>query len=56
MGLCSNNCPTHKGGVYLFPHTHRAEAKRTIKIKKPPKKYLKTKRREKKSAIKNRDK
>jgi hypothetical protein len=37
--------PTHKGGVYLFPHTHKTKTKRTTKIrnpkkvlKKPPKK------------------
>jgi hypothetical protein len=24
---------THKGGVYLFPHPHKTETKRTIKIK-----------------------
>ncbi len=32
MGLCSSNCPTHKGGVYLSPHTHKTKTKRTIKI------------------------
>jgi hypothetical protein len=35
MGLCSSNYSTHKGGVYLFPHTHKTETKRTIKIKTP---------------------
>jgi hypothetical protein len=35
MGLCSNNCPTHKGWVYLFPHTRKMETKRIIKITNP---------------------
>ncbi len=36
MGICSNNCPTHKGWVYLFPTlTHKTEIKRIIKIRKP---------------------
>jgi hypothetical protein len=36
MGLCLNNCPTHKRWVYLFPtHMHKIETKRTIKIKNP---------------------
>jgi hypothetical protein len=39
MGFYSSNCPTHKGGVYLFPHTHKTETKRITKIKKPQKKY-----------------
>jgi hypothetical protein len=34
-GLCLGNCPTHKGRVYLFPHTHKRETKRIIKIKNP---------------------
>jgi hypothetical protein len=36
MGLCLNNCPTHKRWVYLFPtHMHKIETKRTIKITNP---------------------
>jgi len=57
MGLCSNNCPTHKEGVYLFPHTQKIETKRTIKIKNPLKNIEKAKRREKrKPARKNKEK
>jgi hypothetical protein len=53
MGLCLSNCPTHKGGVYLFPHTHKTETKRTIKIKNPKKILRKPIKLEKrKSAIK----
>jgi len=45
MGLCSNNCPTHKGRVYLFPHTLKTETKKkTIKIKSPNKNIEKAKR------------
>jgi hypothetical protein len=44
MGLCLSNCPTHEGGVYLFPFTHKIETKRTIKIKNPKKNIEKTKR------------
>jgi len=28
-----NKIPTHKGGVYLFPHTHTHKTERTFKIK-----------------------
>jgi hypothetical protein len=49
MGLCLNNCSTHKGGVYLFPHTHKTKRKRTIKIKNPKNNIEKAKRREKKN-------
>jgi hypothetical protein len=35
MGLYSSNYSTHKGGVYLFPRTHKTKTKRTIKIKNP---------------------
>jgi hypothetical protein len=37
MGFYLNNCPTHKGGVYFLPHTHKIETKRIIKTKNPPK-------------------
>jgi hypothetical protein len=47
MGLCLSNFPTHKIGVYLFPHTHKT--KRTIKIKNPKKSIENAKRREKKN-------
>jgi hypothetical protein len=41
MGLCSSNFPTHKGGVYLFPHTH-TQQKGNLKLKlKTPKTVLK---------------
>ncbi len=30
MGLCSNNCLTHKGWVYIFPHTCKTKTKRLI--------------------------
>jgi hypothetical protein len=57
MGLCSRNCPTHKGGIYFFSHTHKIEAKRTIKIKNPKNSIEKAKRRGKrKPTRKNRDK
>jgi hypothetical protein len=59
MGICLNNCPTHKGTIYLFPHihTHKTETKKTIKIKNPKNNIEKIKRREKrKPARKNRDK
>jgi hypothetical protein len=35
IGLCLNNCPTHKGGVYLFPLTHKTEKKEQLKLKTP---------------------
>jgi hypothetical protein len=43
MGLCLNNCPTHKGMIYLFSHihTHKTKTKRTIEKLKSPKKILK---------------
>jgi hypothetical protein len=57
MGLCSNNCPTHKGGVYLFPHTFKPETKRTIEIKTPKNNIEKAKKGGiRKLARKNRDK
>jgi hypothetical protein len=46
-GLCLSNCPTHKGGVYLFPyHTHKIEKKKQLKFKNPKNSIEKTKRRE----------
>jgi hypothetical protein len=48
MGLCLSNCPTHKGGVYLFPQTHKIETKRTIKIKNPKNNIEKAKKKGKK--------
>jgi hypothetical protein len=48
MGLCSNNCPTHKGRVYLSSHTFKTETKNKNKKriknkkKKPPKHLLKS--------------
>jgi hypothetical protein len=30
MGFCLNNCLTHEGWVYLFPHTHKTKTKRII--------------------------
>jgi hypothetical protein len=30
MGICSNNCLTHKGWVYFFPQTHKTQIKRLI--------------------------
>jgi hypothetical protein len=47
MGLCSSNCPAHKGWVYLFPHKRKIETKRIIKITNPPKKFRKSKERKK---------
>jgi hypothetical protein len=47
MDLCLNNYPTHKGGIYLFPHPHKTETKRTIKIKNLKNNMEKAKRREK---------
>jgi hypothetical protein len=35
MGHCSSNCPTHKGGVYLFPPTHKIETKINKKLETP---------------------
>jgi hypothetical protein len=38
IGLCSSNCPTHKGGVYLFPHTHthtKQKQKEQLKLQTP---------------------
>jgi hypothetical protein len=32
MGLCLNNCPTHKGRVYLFPLTDKTEKKEQLKL------------------------
>jgi 4-diphosphocytidyl-2C-methyl-D-erythritol kinase len=46
MGLCLNNCPTHKRWVYVFPHTHKIETKRIIKITNPENNIEKTKRKE----------
>jgi len=55
--LCLSNCPTHKGGVYLFPQTHKIETKRTIKIKNPKNNIEKVKKKGKKKIIKkNRNK
>jgi len=55
--LFSNNCPTQKGWVYLFPHTCKAKTKRIIKIINPKNSIEKTKRKEKiKPIIKKRDK
>jgi len=55
--LCSNNCPTHKGWVFLFPHTCKTETKRIIKIINPKNSIEITKRKEKrKPTIKKRDK
>jgi hypothetical protein len=34
MGLCSSNCPRHKKGVYLFPHTQKTETKKQLKTPK----------------------
>jgi len=59
LGLCLNNCPTHKKKIYLFPHmhTHKIEKKRTIKIKNPKNNIEKTKRRrQKKTNKKNNEK
>jgi hypothetical protein len=58
MGLCSRICPTHKGKVYLFPHshTHKIETKRTIKIKNPKNSIKKAKSKGKKPIGKNRNK
>jgi hypothetical protein len=38
MGLCSNNCPTHKGGV-SFSHTH-TKHKEKLKLKLKTQKIL----------------
>jgi len=51
MGLCLSNCPTHKGGVYLSPHTHKTKTKRTIKIKNPKNSIEKAKRRGKRNKV-----
>jgi len=51
MGFCSNNCPPHKGGVYLFPYTQNRK-KKTIKIKNPKNNIEKAKGREKKTSKK----
>jgi len=46
IGFCSNNCPAHKGGVYLLTHTHthKTKTKRTVKIINPQNSIEKTKR------------
>jgi hypothetical protein len=44
---------THKGGVYLFPHPHKTETKRTIKIKNPKNSFEKAKRRKKGKPTRN---
>jgi hypothetical protein len=49
MGLCSNNCPTHKRWVHLFPHTCKTKTKRIIKITNPKNSIEKTKRKGKKN-------
>ncbi len=46
MGLCLSNCPTHKGGVYLFPN--KTKTKRTMKIKNPKNNIEKDKKKGKK--------
>jgi hypothetical protein len=51
--LCSNNCPTHKGWVYLFSHTCKTKTKRIFKMINPKKNIEKTKR---KPTIMKRDK
>jgi hypothetical protein len=56
MGLCSNNCPTHKGWVYLFPHICKIETKRIIKITNPKNNIEKTKRKEKRKPTIKKDK
>jgi hypothetical protein len=33
-GLCWSNCPTHRGGLYLFPHTHTKQ-KEQLKSQTP---------------------
>jgi hypothetical protein len=59
MGICLNNCSTHKGWVYLAPphptHTHKTYTKRTIKITNPKNSIEKTKREKRKPMKKNRD-
>jgi len=56
MGLCSNNCSTHKGGVSLFPHIHtKQKQKEQFKLKTPKKIFKKPKEGKKKPARKNRD-
>jgi len=55
MGICSSNCPTHKGGVYLFSHMQNRNQKN--KIKNPKNNIEKAKRRGKrKPTRRNRDK
>jgi hypothetical protein len=51
MGLCLNNCPTHKGWVYHFPHTWKMETKRIIKITNPKTILKKPKENKKKPTI-----
>jgi len=52
-GLCSSNCPTHKGGVYIFPtHTQNKNKKEQLKLKTPKIYIDKAKRREKKKTSK----
>jgi hypothetical protein len=46
MYLCLSNYPTHRG-IYLFPHPHKIETKRTIKIKNPKNSIEKAQRRRK---------
>jgi hypothetical protein len=53
IDLCSSNYPTHKGGVYLFPHPHKIKTKRTIKTKNPKNSIEKAKRREKRKPTRN---
>jgi hypothetical protein len=49
-GLCLSNCPTHKGGVYLFPATHiKHKQKKQLKLKNPKNSIEKTKRRGRKN-------
>jgi hypothetical protein len=53
MGICSNNCLTHKGWDYLFPHTCKTKTKGLIT--NPKNNIEKTKRKEKiKPTIKKR--
>jgi hypothetical protein len=41
MGLCLSNCPTHKGRVHLFPHTHTHKTLKNEQLKlKTPKTIL----------------
>jgi hypothetical protein len=46
-----SNCPTHKGGVYLFPQTHKIETKRTIKITNPKNNIKKVKKKREKRKL-----